>query len=63
MVSEGSLGRKREELVDPEWKNTEEKFPPKEHTDFRKTEIALIEYDKLKKKKSQALKHPMTHLF
>lgn len=42
----------REELVDPEWKNTEEKFPPKEHTGFRKTEIALIECDKLKKKKS-----------
>lgn len=53
MVSEGSLGRKGEELVDPEWKNPEEKLPPKEHTDFRKTEIALIECDKLKKKKKK----------
>lgn len=61
VVSEGLLEGKREEPGDPEWKNTREKFFPKSHRDVRKTEIALIECDKLKKK-SWALKHHMTHL-
>ena len=53
MVSEGLLEGKREEPGDPEWKNTREKFFPKSHRDVRKTEIALIECDKLKKKKAE----------